>query len=47
MPEDLSVIGLDDIDLGQAARPLLTTVRQSLEEIGRLAVGLLVRLMGR
>ena len=47
VPEDLSVVGFDDIDLAQATRPLLTTVRQPLQEMGRLAVSLLIRLMER
>jgi LacI family transcriptional regulator len=47
VPQDLSVVGFDDIDLAQATRPLLTTVRQPLAEMGRLAVSLLVRLMER
>jgi LacI family transcriptional regulator len=45
VPEDLSVTGFDDIDLSRATRPLLTTVRQPLEEMGRMAVSLLRRLM--
>jgi LacI family transcriptional regulator len=45
VPEELSVAGFDDIDLAQATRPLLTTVRQPLQEMGRLAVSLLIRLM--
>ncbi len=45
VPEDLSVAGFDDIDLAQATRPMLTTVRQPLEEMGRIAVGLLIRLL--
>ncbi|HEX4092555.1 MAG TPA: LacI family DNA-binding transcriptional regulator [Trebonia sp.] len=47
VPEDLSVVGFDDIDLAQATRPLLTTMRQPLQEMGRLAVSLLIRLMER
>jgi LacI family transcriptional regulator len=47
VPEDLSVAGFDDIDLAQATRPQLTTVRQPLQEMGRLAVSLLIRLMER
>jgi LacI family transcriptional regulator len=47
VPEELSVAGFDDIDLAQATRPLLTTVRQPLQEMGRLAVSLLIRLMER
>ena len=47
VPEDLSVTGFDDIDLAQASRPQLTTVRQPLQEMGRIAVSLLIRLMER
>lgn len=46
VPEDLSVAGFDDIELGQACRPRLTTVRQPLEEMGRMAVHLLLRMLG-
>jgi LacI family transcriptional regulator len=47
VPEDLSIAGFDDIDLSRATRPMLTTVRQPLEEMGRMAVGLLLRLIDR
>jgi LacI family transcriptional regulator len=47
IPEELSIGGFDDIDLAQATRPMLTTVRQPLQEMGRLAVSLLIRLMER
>ncbi|WP_204296187.1 LacI family DNA-binding transcriptional regulator [Actinoplanes campanulatus] len=46
VPADLSVAGFDDIELGQACRPMLTTVRQPLEEMGRIAVHLLLRMLG-
>lgn len=45
IPEDLSVAGFDDIDLAQATRPQLTTVHQPLQEMGRMAVSLLIRLL--
>jgi LacI family transcriptional regulator len=45
VPGDLSVTGFDDIDLSRATNPMLTTVRQPLEEMGRMAVSLLRRLM--
>jgi LacI family transcriptional regulator len=45
VPADLSVTGFDDIDLAQATSPLLTTVRQPLAEMGRMAVSLLIRLL--
>jgi LacI family transcriptional regulator len=47
IPDDLSVAGFDDIDLAQATSPMLTTVRQPLQEMGRIAVGLLIRLLER
>jgi len=47
VPEDLSVAGFDDIDLARATRPRLTTVRQPLAEMGRMAVSLLMRLVER
>ena len=47
VPQDLSVAGFDDIELAVATRPMLTTVRQPLAEMGRMAVTLLVRLQQR
>ena len=47
VPEDLSIAGFDDIDLAAVTRPTLTTVRQPLAEMGRIAVGLLIRLLDR
>ena len=47
VPGDLSVAGFDDIDVSRAAQPMLTTVRQPLEEMGRMAVTLLMRLLDR
>jgi LacI family transcriptional regulator len=47
VPEDVSVTGFDDIDISRATTPLLTTVRQPLEEMGRTAVTLLNRLMNQ
>ncbi|MFD1050139.1 substrate-binding domain-containing protein, partial [Kibdelosporangium lantanae] len=47
VPEDLALTGFDDSDISRSTTPPLTTVRQPLEEMGRLAVSLLVRLMER
>jgi LacI family transcriptional regulator len=47
VPDDVSVAGFDDIDLSRTTVPRLTTVRQPLEEMGRMAVSLLVRLLDR
>jgi LacI family transcriptional regulator len=45
VPEDLSVVGFDDSELARIVTPALTTVRQPLEEMGRMAVSLLSRLI--
>ncbi len=37
VPEDISVVGFDDIDFASFARPALTTVRQPLKKMGRIA----------
>jgi hypothetical protein len=43
IPEELSVIGFDDTFEASIVTPPLTTVRQPLAEMGRMAVNLLVR----
>lgn len=43
VPEDVSVVGIDDIDLAAYSMPPLTTIRQSFEETGRRAVQRLVK----
>src|SRR5262245_14771349 len=45
VPEQLSIIGFDDSELSRVSSPALTTVRQPLEEMGRMAVSLLTRLI--
>lgn len=48
IPEDLSVVGFDDLPLSEWVSPPLTTVRQPLEQMGRVAAGTLLRaLRGR
>jgi LacI family transcriptional regulator len=42
LPEDLSIIGFDDVLQATYVRPQLTTVSQSLEEMGRRATTLLL-----
>jgi LacI family transcriptional regulator len=41
IPEDISLIGCDDIDACQYSTPQLTTVKQDKEKLGRLAAHLL------
>lgn len=38
VPEHVSVVGFDDIPLAELLTPRLTTVRQPIDEIGRLAI---------
>jgi LacI family transcriptional regulator len=45
VPDDLSVVGFDDVELATIVTPALTTVRQPLAEMGRTAVSLLTRLL--
>ena len=42
VPEDVAVVGFDDIEEGAFATPSLTTISPATEEIGRLAVSLLL-----
>jgi len=42
IPEDISIIGFDGIPQSAHTRPPLTTVRQPLEEMGRLATQMLL-----
>jgi LacI family transcriptional regulator len=47
VPEDLSVVGFDDVEHATIVTPALTTIRQPLAEMGRMAVSMLVRLLER
>jgi LacI family transcriptional regulator len=47
VPGAVSIAGFDDIDVSRVAQPMLTTVRQPLAEMGRIAVTQLVRLLER
>ncbi len=44
VPEDLSVVGFDDTDVARLLSPPLTTVRQPLREMGRVALRTALRL---
>jgi LacI family transcriptional regulator len=41
IPEDVSIIGYDDIEMAKCASPALTTIRQPAYEMGRAAFSLL------
>lgn len=48
VPRDLSVVGYDDITIAQQSIPPLTTIRQSVQDMGRAAVeGLLQMVAGK
>ena len=47
IPEDISIIGFDDIPRAADSFPPLTTVRQPLVEMGKTAVEILVRILNR
>jgi DNA-binding LacI/PurR family transcriptional regulator len=46
VPADISIVGFDDLFLAQYAAPPLTTVRQPMREMGRLAMETLIKLLG-
>jgi DNA-binding LacI/PurR family transcriptional regulator len=46
VPEDVSVIGFDDIELSQFTQPPLTTIRLSRDELGRRAFDALLEMVG-
>ncbi|SLN49832.1 HTH-type transcriptional repressor CytR [Pseudoruegeria aquimaris] len=47
VPEDLSVVGFDDIDLAPYFRPALTTIRQDRMELGRITAQTLLSRLRR
>jgi len=46
VPEDISIMGFDDIEFASIAYPPLTTIRQPLQEMGATAAELLIRKIG-
>ena len=45
VPEDLSVVGFDDLDVATHANPPLTTVRQPIRQKGEESARLLLRMI--
>ena len=45
VPDDVSVIGFDDIPQASLVRPALTTINQQLEKMGRVATQMLLDLL--
>ena len=45
VPEDISIVGFDDIELSQFTQPPLTTIRLPRTELGRIAFDALFRIL--
>jgi DNA-binding LacI/PurR family transcriptional regulator len=45
IPADVSIIGFDNIPEAEKANPGLTTIDQSIQEMGRIATQMLVKLI--
>ena len=45
VPDDIALIGFDDLRIATAVEPALTTVRQPIEHLGSMAVDLLLNLL--
>ncbi|MCU1527388.1 MAG: LacI family transcriptional regulator [Frondihabitans sp.] len=45
VPEDISVVGFDDVDIATVVTPALTTVRKDMVEIGRRSADILLDLI--
>jgi DNA-binding LacI/PurR family transcriptional regulator len=45
LPDDVAVVGFDDVQFSRYISPALTTIRAPIEEVGREAVRQLIRLM--
>jgi LacI family transcriptional regulator len=45
IPDDISVVGMDDVPLAAALRPALTTVRIDTEELGRRGAAMLLQIV--
>lgn len=47
IPDDVSIVGFDDIHLASLVRPSLTTIKQSIREVGETAARLLLDILER
>ncbi|WP_252891527.1 LacI family DNA-binding transcriptional regulator [Thermoclostridium stercorarium] len=45
VPEDIAVVGMDDLDIAQYFKPSLTTVKTPFRELGILAVDYLLQML--
>jgi len=47
VPEDLSLVGFDDLAIASYTSPLLTTVSQPKQQMGRMAMDIMIKLLSR
>jgi DNA-binding LacI/PurR family transcriptional regulator len=47
IPEELSVVGFDDLAIASYTSPLLTTVSQPKQQMGRMAMEIMIKLLSR
>ena len=45
VPEDISIVGFDDLTIASYTHPPLTTIRQPKQQMGRMATELLLNLI--
>ena len=45
IPDDIAIIGFDDIELAAYVKPALTTIRQPIYELGKTAAQILLNLI--
>lgn len=45
VPEDIAIVGFDDIPMAQSVEPPLTTVRQPIQQIGFVATNMLIDIL--
>jgi LacI family transcriptional regulator len=45
VPQDIAIVGYDDIELAQYMTPPLTTIHQPKDELGELAIDVLIHRM--
>ena len=43
VPEDVKIIGYDDINIASLMMPSITTINQPIDEMGELAVELIIK----
>lgn len=46
IPGELKIVGFDDVDLASLTTPMLTTIRQPIDEIGKYAVDIILKQLG-